>query len=95
MSDLTEKSAGPGWKVQKRAQQLSRRFDFADYDEMRDFLDRLEVLSESENYYPDLTFTRTHVSVSIKARDDELTQLDFDFSLKVDGLLDDSIQAEQ
>jgi len=74
------------WKVQKRAQQLSRRYDFSDYDTLRDFLDQLETLSERENYYPDLTFSRTHVNVSIKARDEELAQVDFDFSAQVDSL---------
>jgi len=90
MSEPSEKSLNPAWKVQKRAHLLSRRFDFPDYDAMRDFLDELEALSESEGYYPDLTFSRTHVNVSIKARADELAQPDFDFSAKVDGLADDS-----
>lgn len=74
------------WKVQKRAQLMSRRYDFASYDDMRDFLDELETLSESETYYPDLTFSRSHVNVSIKARGEELAQVDFDFSEKVDSL---------
>ncbi len=95
VSNLQEKSPGPEWKVQKRVHQLSRRFDFTEYDEMRDFLDQLEVLSESEGYYPDLTFSRTHVNVSIKARADELAQPDFDFSAKVDGLADGSKQEQQ
>jgi pterin-4a-carbinolamine dehydratase len=83
-----EQQSATAWKIQKRAGLLSRRFDFDDYDSMRDFLDRLEVLSEKEAYYPDLTFSRTHVNVSIKSRDDELAQLDFDFSIQVDALLD-------
>jgi len=77
------------WKVQKRAGLLSRRYDFSNYDELRDFLDRLEELSEKEAYYPDLTFSRTHVNVSIKSRDDKLAQVDFDFSTQVDALLDE------
>ncbi len=79
------------WKVQKRAQQLSRRYDFSNYDDLRDFLDQLETLSESEAYYPDLTFSRTHVNVAIKARDEELAQIDFDFSVKVDALIVDAL----
>jgi len=76
------------WKVQKRAALLSRRYDFSDYDEMRNFLDRLETLSEKEKYYPDLTFSRTHVNVSIKSRDEELAQPDFEFSVLVDAISD-------
>ncbi len=74
------------WKLQKRIQLISRRYDFSDYDDMRDFLDALEELSKKEEYYPDLTFSRTHVNVSIQARDEKLSQLDYDFSVKVDLL---------
>lgn len=93
---MTEKQqqTNSAWKVEKRLQTMSRRYEFSDYDEMRSFLDRLEGLSESEDYYPDLTFSRTHVSVSVKARADELAQVDFDFSIKVDGLADGSNQEE-
>lgn len=87
---MTEKQqqSSSAWKVQKRVKLMFRRYDFSDYDEMRDFLDGLEVLSEKETYYPDLTFSRTHVNVTIKARGEELAQVDFDFSVKVDALTD-------
>ncbi len=74
------------WKVQKHGRQMSMRYDFSNYDETSDFLGQLEILSEKEAYYPDLTFSRTHVNVSITAREGELTQIDFDFSEKVDAL---------
>ncbi len=83
-----QEAINESWKVQKRAQQLSRRYDFTDYDSLRDFLDNLEVLSEKESYYPDLTFSRSHVNVSIKSRDDELADVDFEFALLVDNLVD-------
>ncbi len=74
------------WQVQKNNQLMSKRYDFSDYGEMRDFLDELETLSKSESYYPDLTFSRTHANVSIKARGKELASLDFNFSEKIDAL---------
>ncbi len=94
---MTEKQqpAHSEWKVQKRAGLISKRFDFSDYDELRSFLDRLGELSEKEDYYPDLTFSRVHVNVSIQARAEELAQVDFDFSAKVDGLADEAGQEEQ
>jgi pterin-4a-carbinolamine dehydratase len=94
---MTEKQqqTDNAWKIQKRIQLMSRRYDFSSYDDMRDFLDGLEELSEQEIYYPDLTFSRTHVNVSIKARGDELAQVDFDFSTKVDDLAGASNQEKQ
>ncbi len=82
------KGASEFWKIQKRAQQLSRRFDFDNYDDMRDFLDEMELLSEKESFYPDLTFSRTHVNVLIKARDEELSEVDIKFSITVDSLFE-------
>ncbi len=84
----TSSNDGGGWKVEERTRLMSRRYEFPSYAEMRDFLDRLAELSESENYYPDLSFGRTHVSVSIRARDDAkgLSEVDYAFSEKVNQL---------
>jgi len=92
MSEQQATDVDDAWKIQKRAQLMSRRFDFSDYDEMRDFLDALEELSKQEEYYPDLTFSRTHVNVAIQARDEELAQPDYDFSKQVDLLASKSEQ---
>ena len=51
---------------------MGKRFDFSNYDTLRDFLDDLQDLSESEDYFPDLTFTRSHVNVAVKSRDEAL-----------------------
>lgn len=84
---MTEKQDNTSsWKTEKRSKTMSRRYEFSDYDEMRSFLDRLEELSEKESFYPDLIFSRTHVSVTIQASVDELTEVEIQFSTKVDGL---------
>lgn len=81
-----QKQIDSKWQVQKSLNIISRRFDFSDYDQTRTFLDQLSELSESESYYPDLTFSRTHVNVAIKARDESLAQADYDLSEKIDVL---------
>ena len=48
---------------------LYRRFDFAAYSETRAFLDRLGRLSKETGLYPDLSFTRTHVNVTVYGSD--------------------------
>ncbi|GAC1477353.1 MAG: hypothetical protein NVS1B12_12440 [Acidimicrobiales bacterium] len=44
---------------------MYRRFEFADYSETRTFLDRLASASKETGLYPDLSFTRTHVTVTV------------------------------
>ena len=56
-----------GWTEVERPPSLYRRFEFADYSEIRAFLDRLASLSKETGLYPDLSFTRTHVTVTVYA----------------------------
>jgi len=57
------------WQERKRPNRLERRYDFPDYDTLRDFLDRAADLSESEGYYPDMGFGRDYVNVTIHAEE--------------------------
>ena len=89
MFDLDQKidfATANDWKVQKRAQTMTKRYDFSSYDDMRDFLDDLQDLSEKEDYYPDLTLSRVHGNVAVKSREESFTSVDFEFSEKVDLL---------
>lgn len=75
-----------GWQVQARPPVMSRRFEFADYAATRGFLDRLAKLSEQSGYYPDLNFAKTHVNVSVAARDQALGAAEYDLARRIDAL---------
>ncbi len=57
------------WTLRKRPLRLERRIDFDNYDLTRDFLDQSAELSEQEDFYPDMNFGRTHVSMTIHAEE--------------------------
>ncbi len=59
------------WLVRKKPARLERRIDFSDYEQTREFLDQAADLAESEDYYPDMSFGRTHVSITIHLENDE------------------------
>lgn len=61
----TEPRWPEGWTEVERPPSLHRRFEFADYSETRAFLDRLASLSKETGLYPDLSFTRTRVTVTV------------------------------
>jgi len=65
----TEPRWPEGWTEVERPPSLHRRFEFADYSEIRAFLDRLASLSKETGLYPDLSFTRTHVTVTVCGSD--------------------------
>lgn len=50
---------------QERVAPLNLRFDFGSYGQTRDFLDRLADLSKREEYYPNVSFGKTYVNISI------------------------------
>lgn len=75
-----------GWQVQAKPPVMTRRFEFPDYAATRAFLEGLAKLSEKSGYYPDLNFAKTHVSVSVAARDAALGPDEYTFAGRVDAL---------
>ena len=58
-----------GWTEVEQPSLLYRRFEFAAYPEARAFLDRRAGLSKETGLYPDLSFSRTHVNVTVYGSD--------------------------
>ena len=61
----TEPRWPEGWTEVEQPRLLYRRFEFAAYPEARAFLDRLAGLSKETGLYPDLSFSRTYVNVTV------------------------------
>ena len=80
------------WEQRKRPIRLERRFEFATYEATRDFLDHLGDLSEAENRFPDISFGRTYVNLTLRpdseVEDASLDESDFQFAEEIDGLFD-------
>ena len=53
------------WQERIRPVRLERRYEFRDYQSLRDFLDRAAAVSERENLFPDMGFGRDYVNVTI------------------------------
>jgi 4a-hydroxytetrahydrobiopterin dehydratase len=76
------------WTQRPRPDRLERRIEFDDYESTRTFLERLNALAESEGRYPDISFGRTYVNLTLRPDDEqpvgEGEQL---FAAAIDGLL--------
>ena len=64
------------WTERNRPPRLERRYEFPDYEHLRDFLERAAALSEREGLYPDLGFGRDYVNVTIHAPEGDDTVSD-------------------
>ena len=80
------------WKERKRPICLERRFEFATYEDTRDFLDSLSDLSEATGLFPDISFGKTYVNITLRPEiegdDQKLTDQDYLFSRKVNEIFD-------
>jgi pterin-4a-carbinolamine dehydratase len=57
----------PNWLRQDLPPMLSRRFEFETYADTRRFLDGVAKVSEAAQHYPNLSFGKTYVSVTLDA----------------------------
>ena len=74
----------------EQADRLERRIEFADYQATRDFLERLNDLSEAQQRFPDISFGRTYVNITVRpdADDAPLGQAEHDFAAAINALLE-------
>ena len=80
------------WRERKRPVCLEKRYEFDDYEQLRDFLDQAADLSEKEGYYPDMGFGKDYVNVTIHVEEDqdELSEAQRNFAQELDRLLNNN-----
>ncbi len=77
------------WHERKRPICLEKRFEFESYDATRNFLDKLGEYSEATQRFPDISFGRTYVNITIRPEDEDAGLKDSDrlFAEKIDSLM--------
>ncbi|MEB3177310.1 MAG: 4a-hydroxytetrahydrobiopterin dehydratase [Synechococcus sp.] len=79
------------WTERQRPHRLERRIEFADYEATRLFLERLEQLSQEQSRYPDISFGRTYVNLTLTPQGDgaelPLGESEHAMAAQIDALL--------
>ncbi|MCX5960888.1 MAG: 4a-hydroxytetrahydrobiopterin dehydratase [Cyanobacteria bacterium] len=76
------------WTQRTRPDRLERRIEFDDYESTRSFLERLNALSESEGRFPDISFGRTYVNLTLRPDEEQpVGEVDQAFAAAIDALL--------
>jgi 4a-hydroxytetrahydrobiopterin dehydratase len=72
-----------------RVEWLERRIEFEDYASNRAFLDRLNDFCEAQGRYPDISFGRTYVNITLRADGEgaAIGEADQAFAAAIDGLV--------
>ncbi len=80
------------WNRRNRPVCLEKRFEFDSYEQTRLFLERLGEYSEKVNRFPDISFGKTYVNITLRPEndenEDELNEKDQEFALGIDLLVD-------
>jgi len=77
------------WTQRSRPDRLERRIEFPDYESTRSFLERLNALSERQGRFPDISFGRTYVNLTVRSEteDGPVGEADTLFAAAIDALL--------
>ena len=72
-----------------RPDRLERRIEFDDYETTRRFLEELNTLCEQQARFPDISFGRTYVNLTLRpdAEDAPIGADEQAFAAAIDGLL--------
>ena len=78
------------WNKRSRPERLERRFEFSTYEQTRDFLDRLGDLCELRKRFPDISFGKNYVNLTLRPdseeEDSNLTESENGFASEIDNL---------
>ena len=76
------------WQERARPVRLERRYEFKDYNTLRDFLDKAAELSEEVDLYPDMGFGRDYVNITIHLEDgvEAISETQRQFAAQLDTL---------
>ena len=85
------------WRRRERPLRLERRLEFDDYEGTRVFLERSETYSEETGIYPNLSFGRTYVNLTLFAdeADGEITPEMVEFAERIDAMADGNEDSSQ
>ena len=79
------------WRQKNRPECLEKRFEFESYEKTRDFLDALGDFCEKVNRFPDISFGKTYVNITIRPSEnnekEEISEVDHEFATKIDLLI--------
>jgi 4a-hydroxytetrahydrobiopterin dehydratase len=76
------------WKQRSRPERCERRVEFADYEATRVFLERLNQLSERLDKFPDISFGRTYVNLTVRPEEGQaFGEAEQSFIAAIDELL--------
>ena len=72
------------WKQRESPLRIEKRFEFEEYSKISKFMEKIDQLCKEKDMYPNISFGKNFVSVTIFLDSEEITPDEKDFSNQID-----------
>ena len=72
------------WNERESPLRIEKRFEFDQYSKISKFMEKIEKLCKEKDIYPNISFGRNFVSLSIFLDNEEISGSEKDFSKDID-----------
>ena len=73
------------WNQRKSPLRVEKRFEFEEYSRISKFMKKVEELCKEKNIYPNISFGKSFVSITIFLDSEKLSTVEKDFSNQIDS----------
>ena len=72
------------WNQRESPLRIEQRFEFEEYSKISKFMEKIDQLCKEKNMYPNISFGKNFVSVTIFLDSQEISTPEKDFSNQID-----------
>ena len=72
------------WNERESPSRIEKRFEFEQYSKTSKFIEKIEKLCKEKDIYPNISFGKNFVSLSIFLDNKEISGKEKDFSMDID-----------
>ena len=72
------------WNERESPLRIEKRFEFEQYSKISKFMEKIEKLCKEKDIYPNISFGKNFVSLSIFLNNKEISKREKDFSKDID-----------
>ena len=72
------------WNERESPLRIEKRFEFQQYSKISKFMEKIEKLCKEKDIYPNISFGKNFVSLSIFSDKKEISEREKDFSKDID-----------
>tara|TARA_Y100000589_G_scaffold240704_1_gene228238 strand:- start:313 stop:567 length:255 start_codon:yes stop_codon:yes gene_type:complete len=74
------------WREKESPPRIEKRFEFKNYSKTSSFMKELDYLCESKNIFPNISFGRQFVGITIFLEKEKISNKEKDFSKEIDDI---------